>query len=69
MDFLITENGKPWFAVEVKSSFRDISKNLAYFGERLKIPFLYQVVYDKDVDIRKDRVRVMSIDKFLLSLV
>ena len=69
VDFLVTENGKPWFAVEVKSSFRDISKNLAYFGEKLKIPLLYQVVYDQDVDIRKDRIRVMSVDKFLLSLV
>jgi len=69
VDFLVTEKGKPWFAVEVKSSSRDISKNLAYFGEKLKIPFLYQVVYDQDVDIRKDRIRVMSIDKFLLSLV
>jgi predicted AAA+ superfamily ATPase len=69
VDFLVTENGKPWFAVEVKSSFRDISKNLAYFGEKLKIPFLYQVVYDQDVDIRKDRIRAMSVDKFLLSLV
>ncbi len=69
VDFLVTQNSKPWFAVEVKSSSRDISKNLAYFGERLKIPFLYQVVYDRDVDIRKDRIRVMSIDKFLLSLV
>jgi len=69
VDFLVTEKGKPWFAVEVKSSSRDISKNLAYFGEKLKIPFLYQVVDDQDVDIRKDRIRVMSIDKFLLSLV
>lgn len=69
VDFLVTENGKPWFAVEVKASSRDISKNLAYFGEKLEIPFLYQVVYDQDVDIRKGRIRVMSIDKFFLSLV
>ncbi len=69
VDFLVTENGKPWFAVEVKSSFRDISKSLVYFGKKLKIPFLYQVVYDSGVDILQDNIRVMSIDKFLLSLV
>src|SRR3989304_8521885 len=43
-DFLVTENGKPWFAVEVKSNSREVSKNLLYFGDRLDIPFLYHVV-------------------------
>jgi predicted AAA+ superfamily ATPase len=69
VDFLVTEGGKPWFAVEVKSSLKEISKNLRYFGERLDIPFLFQVVFEKDVDIRKDKMRVMSADKFLLALV
>lgn len=69
VDFLVTESGKPWFAVEVKSSFREISKNLGYFGDRMDIPFLYQVVSEKNIDLRKDKVRVMSMDKFLLSLV
>ncbi|MFH0796110.1 MAG: ATP-binding protein [Candidatus Omnitrophota bacterium] len=69
VDFLITEKGKPWFAVEVKSSAKDISKNLFYFSQRLKIPFSYQVVFEKDVDIRKDTVRIISLDRFLASLV
>ncbi len=69
VDFLVTENAKPWFAVEVKSSSKEISKNLTYFGDRLKIPFLYQVVLEDDIDIKKGSVRVMSLDKFLISLI
>ncbi|MBI4972442.1 MAG: ATP-binding protein [Candidatus Omnitrophica bacterium] len=69
VDFLVTENGKPWFAVEVKTTSKEISNNLLYFGSRLEIPFLYQVVYGEDVDLRKDKVRIVSMDRFLGSLV
>lgn len=69
VDFLVTEGGKPWFAVEVKSSAKDISKGLTYFGDRLNIPFLYQLVDERSIDIKKDKIRVLSIEKFLLSLV
>lgn len=69
VDFLVTDDGKPWFAVEVKSSASDISKTLSYFGSKLDIPFLYQVVDERNVDIRKDRIRMLSMEKFLSSLV
>lgn len=69
VDFLVTEGGKPWFAVEVKSSFKEVSKNLTYFGNRLNIPFLYQIVSESGVDLQESGVRVISADKFLLSLV
>lgn len=69
VDFLVTEGGKPWFAVEVKASFREIARNLEYFGNKMNIPFLYQVVGEKNIDIRKDKIRIMSADKFLLSFV
>lgn len=69
VDFLVTDDGKPWFAVEVKSSASDISKTLSYFGSKLDIPFLYQVVDGRNVDIRKDRIRMLSMEKFLSSLV
>ncbi|MFA4916365.1 MAG: ATP-binding protein [Syntrophales bacterium] len=69
VDFIVTEGGNPWFAVEVKSSGKDISKSLAYFGNRLDIPFLYQVVDERDIDMRKDKIRVLSLEKFLFSLV
>ena len=54
VDFLVTNEARPWFAVEVKSSAKDISKTLPYFGAKLEIPFLYQLVDERNVDIRKD---------------
>lgn len=69
VDFLVSEGGKPWFAVEVKASSREVSRNLSYFGSKMNIPFLYQVVSEKNTDIRKDNIRIIGADKFLLSLV
>jgi len=66
---LITENSKPWFAVEVKSSSKEVSKNLTYFGNKLDIPFLYQVVSEENIDIRRENIRIISMDRFLVSLV
>ena len=69
VDFLVTYGGKPWFAVEVKSSAKEIAKSLTYFGNKLDIPFLYQIVDERNIDIKKDKIRILSIEKFLLSLV
>lgn len=69
VDFLITVDKKPWIAVEVKSSDRKVSKSLRYFGEKLKIPFQYQLTAEKDVDFLQDKVRIMSADKFLSGLI
>jgi len=69
VDFLVTEGGKPWFAVEVKSSSTEVSKTLPYFGNKLDIPFLYQVVDERNIDIRKDKIRILSMEKLLSSLV
>ena len=46
MDFLLTVKGKPWVAVEAKLSGTSIDPALIYFRDRLKIPFVYQVVLD-----------------------
>jgi len=69
VDFLVTESGKPWFAVEVKSSAKDIAKSLNYFDGKLNIPFLYQVVDEKNVDVKKDKIRMISREKFLAALI
>jgi len=69
VDFLVTESGKPWFAVEVKSSASDIAKHLSYFGERLKIPLLYQVVAVPGLDSIRGNIRMISLGKFLAALV
>ena len=68
VDFLITINEKPWFAVEVKLSDINISKNLIYYKKKLNIPFVYQVVKQKNIDIYKHPVRILSADKFLNNL-
>jgi len=68
VDFLVTESGKPWFAVEVKSSASDVYRHLTYFGERLQIPRLYQVVGAPGVDHLRGNIRTISADKFLLAM-
>ena len=69
VDFLVTIDNKPWFAVEVKLSDTSPSSNLIYFKERLKIPFNYQVVKKAGADIVKNEIRVISGGKFLSGLV
>lgn len=69
VDFLISVDKKPWLAVEVKSTNQEISKNLRYFAEKLKIPFVYQVIREKNVDFTQNNIRVISADKFLSGLI
>lgn len=68
VDFLIIENGKPWFAVEAKASDDRISPHLRYFGERLRIPYLYQVVFRPAREYHEGAVQVVSAARFLSAL-
>ncbi len=68
VDFLVVVNGKPWFAVEAKLK-PGKTKSLEYFGKKLNIPYLYQVVMEKDKDFIYKNVRTISADKFLTALV
>lgn len=67
VDFLVTENSEPWFAVEVKSS-AGATRNLSYFGRKLEIPFLFQVTAEENVDTIHRDIRTISLDAFLASL-
>lgn len=69
VDFLVTVNEKPWFAVEAKMSDHHPSSALNYFGERMKISNLYQVVLESDKDFLKNNIRIISAIKFLDGLV
>lgn len=69
VDFIVSEKGRPWFAVEVKSTSEKISKNLLYFAEKMQIPYVYQLVTNEKTDVRQGSVRIISIDKFLSALV
>jgi predicted AAA+ superfamily ATPase len=68
VDFLVTVDKKPWFAVEVKRSSRDVSKHLLYFAPRLNIPYLFQVIGEGGVDETDGAVRILSADTFLAGL-
>lgn len=69
MDFLVSVQKKPWFAVETKLTSKELSQNLIYFKEKLKIPFVFQVVKEQNVDFLKNGIRIISADKFLSGLV
>jgi len=69
VDFLVTVDGKPWFAVEVKSQSEHLAPMLPYFRDRLSIPFCYQLVRQPGVDKLASGVRIVSADKFLSALI
>lgn len=69
VDFLVTLDGKPWFAVEVKSQEKQLSPHLLYFRDKLKIPFCFQVLGAGEIDFMKENIRVISAAKFLAALV
>jgi len=69
VDFLVTVDAKPWFAVETKTNDEGISPTVDYFSKRISIPFIYQVVLKPNVDYRKENIRIISIDKFLSGLI
>jgi hypothetical protein len=69
VDFLVTLDNKPWFAVEAKCNDINPSPHLYYFAEKLKIPYIYQVVKKGGIDSFIKGVRVISADRFLGSLI
>lgn len=69
VDFLITVDERPWFAVEAKIQDEEVSPTLRSFQERLKIPFAYQVLRKKGVDKFVRGVRVVSADSLLRALI
>ena len=69
MDFLVTIDKKPWFAVEAKCNDINPSPHLYYFTEKLKIPYSYQVVKRGGIDSFINGVRIVSADRFLAGLV
>jgi hypothetical protein len=68
VDFLVAVDKKPWFAVECKLSGHSANPSLRYFGERLQIPYLYQVSLRGSEDLLDGRVRIMPASRFLGAL-
>jgi len=69
VDFLVTIDAKPWFAVEAKLSDTNLSPGLLYFKERLSIPYVYQVVKKDKTDRLEKNTRIISAGKFLPGLI
>jgi len=69
VDFLVTVDRKPWFAVETKMRKTDVDKAIFYFKDRLKIPFVYQVLKEPGVNLYSKGVHVVSADLFLSCLI
>ena len=69
VDFLVTVDRKPWLAVETKLSDENVSPDLHYFKEKLKIPFAYQLIRKPGVHRLVKGVHIISADRFLAGLV
>ena len=69
VDFLVTLDAKPWFAVECKLNDETPWQPLRYFRDRLEIPFVYQVLRRPHVDRFADGVRIVSAGRFLAGLI
>jgi uncharacterized protein len=70
VDFVIVFEGKIQYLIEVKTSDTSISRSLLYFKEKLGVEKCFQIVFgDKEIDVEKSGVRVISASKFLAALV
>ena len=67
VDFLVTYNRKPWFAVEAKGS-PGREHHLRYFGERLSIPQLFYVFLEGKGFYEKDGIIYAPASRFLRAL-
>jgi len=69
VDFLVTADRKPWFAVEAKIEQQVPDPSLPHLGSRLRVPWLYQVSLEGKRDFIQDGVRCLPAERFLSALV
>jgi predicted AAA+ superfamily ATPase len=53
IDFVVIQNNKPWFLVEVKNADNAVSPSLKYYQEQTRAPYAFQVVVEADY-VEKD---------------
>jgi len=70
VDFAILIDDKLEYLIEVKTSDTSLSKSLLYYKEKLWVQNCFQVVFwEKNIDIEKNGIRIISASKFLTSLI
>ena len=69
VDFLVTVDRRPWIAVEAKLSATRIEPSLTYFRDRLRIPWVYQVVLEGKRDFVQHGIRCVPARQFLAAMV
>lgn len=69
VSFLVSEDRKPWFLVEVHLAEQRVAYPLRYYRDRLLVPHAYQVVAHGRHDFLQDGVRCLPAAKFLAALV
>jgi predicted AAA+ superfamily ATPase len=68
-DFIVVIGQKPWLAVEVKLAATQIDSAFVHFRDRLKIPWVYQVVLESERDFVEQGVRCLPAHRFLAALI
>ncbi len=69
VDFLITLDGKPWFAVETKLSSDRLDRSIIYFKDRLNIPKTYQLSLRGNRNALMDGIHILPAHVFLSALI
>ena len=69
IDFVVTCNQQPLFAVECKSSDSDIQPAIKYYSARANIPIYYQLHLGKaDYELITYKARIMPLSKFCVEV-
>ena len=73
VDFILLRKGKPWAAIEVKTSEQDLDSNLKYLLERVRFPHAFQISLKGEKDwapkpINGCSIRILPATRFLTNL-
>lgn len=73
VDFILLRKGKPWAAIEVKTSEQNLDSNLKYLLERVRFPHAFQISLKGQKDwapkpINGCAVRILPATRFLANL-
>jgi hypothetical protein len=69
VDFLVTVDKKPWFAVEAKLSEKEMARPLLFYKDKLKIPFAYQIMKEAGTHHYMEGIHIISAGRFLSGLI